>query len=182
MIAMVVVASGTVFAALNQDSRVKQFSTTSVDGGVVAVQAAELRTDGAANDQVVRLTHAAGPEIPVSDMRIEVTLPNGNKGTISNLPAGYGHYCFGDPDNALAPDNVEGDDIFDPYCGGWRGAKGALTAKEPDTDGLWSPGDYLKFRIQHTDDGVRLKPGDEVEIRVVVERRGVVARETLVAR
>lgn len=181
MIAVVVIASGAVFAALNQDSRLERLSTTSGEGPVVAVEAAELRADGAAKDQVVRLTHVAGPEIPVRDTRIVVSLPNGNTGTITNLPAGYGHYCFGNPNNALTANNVEGDDIFDPNCGGWRGAKGALTAKEPDTDGVWGPGDHLRFRIQHSDDGVRLKPGDEVKVRIVEESRGVVAEEALVA-
>lgn len=101
-------------------------------------------------DQIVRLTHVAGDSIEVRNVQIVVAVEGRTctaRSRIVDLPA-----------NRLNESHVEGDDVFD-------GRDVELGAIDGEDDGVWSAGEFVRFRIAVGD--CELHEGDEVRIRIV---------------
>jgi FlaG/FlaF family flagellin (archaellin) len=144
---------------------------TENSGPRVSVSTDQLTADGGTNDdQVVRLTHENGDTLDVSNLEIVVRLEETDATTrLVNLPV---------TSDSIDPANFEGDDILDQG----DETEGAISDDTPDTDGEWSAGETIRFRVKKSDDGYDIAPGDEVTVRIVHTPSGeVVVRETLVA-
>jgi flagellin-like protein len=125
---------------------------------------------GAGQGQEVRITHEAGDPVAVEHLAIVVAVPSAD--TRSRLVG------FPVSSDKLAAANIDGPDFFDERHGE---TVGAISTDTPDTDGRWSAGDTVGFRITSGD--VELDPGDRVEVRLVHVPSGTVfVAETLVAR
>lgn len=115
-------------------------------------------------DQVLRLTHVAGDEIPVADLEVAVDARDA---------CGKQSRIVDPPTNTLGSANVEGADIFD-YTSPEAGVL------EPDGGGVWRPGTVIQFRVASTE--CTISPGDQVTVRVVhVPSETVAAATTFTA-
>ncbi len=130
----------------------------------VANADAELQADVAGGgDQTVRITHRGGDTVTVSDLAVVVTFSDSSKHS----------RLTGVPTPRIDATDYDGDDVWDSSYGG---IGGALASNEPaGSDGEWSSGEALVFRIANGD--VSLDPGDRVTVTVVHEPSGKVLLE-----
>lgn len=151
VVALVVTLAAGVFAAgLAMDS----LGGSPPNARIAAADLPAACTGCGPSDQVVRLTHRGGNPIPVEEVELAVRIPASNQqARLVNLPLAT---------NCLPDGHVEGTDIFDGGCGR---VGGPVTAVGPDSDGVWSAGETVRFRLKKA--AVRLAPGDEVAVRVV---------------
>lgn len=157
LVAILVLLSGLFFiSVMNQASVLKE------PAPLIGQTSAELVSEGpgGSDDQIVRIDHIAGDEVEVSDIYILVELPNGNSAKIVGMAGGSEFWQT----DKLDSDDVEKDNIIDLSAGA---TKGSISSNPPDTDGVWSPGDFIEFRIKESGDGMDLKPGDRVSVRIV---------------
>ncbi|MFC7226930.1 type IV pilin [Salinirubellus salinus] len=125
---------------------------------------------GGGQEQEVRITHEGGEPVAVEHLSIVVVVPSAD--TRSRLVG------FPVAADRLTAANVDGPDFFDERYGE---TVGPISTDTPDTDGRWSAGDTVGFRITSGD--VELDSGDRVEVLFVHTPSGTVfAAETLVAR
>jgi len=143
---------------------------TGQSGPTISVSAEPLEAGGSPG-QVVRFVHETGDPVGVSELEFVVTLEaTGASTRLVDLPVSS---------NTIDPSNVEGDDLLSQQSGD---TTGAISSKSPDTDGTWSSGGFVRFRIKETDDGYVMSPGDEVTVRIVHTGSGqVLVERTLVA-
>lgn len=130
---------------------------------------AELVADVAGgDDQTVRIAHRGGDTVTVSNLEVVVTFSDSTKRS----------RLTGVPTKKIDSTDYDGDDIWD---GSYGGIGGALASNEPaGSDGEWSSGEALVFRIANGD--VSLDPGDRVTVTVVHEPSGkVILERTLTA-
>ncbi|XGI82774.1 type IV pilin [Halorutilales archaeon Cl-col2-1] len=164
---VVLLAAGVFFSVSGTASQLSQPKMVGIEAGTLK---ADEVCEGGYCDQTVRLRNVAGGDIDVSETEIVVELPNGNAGRLVDLPS---------DDRDLDDENVEGDDIFSLSA---LQAGGSITEGGSDTDGVWSSGEKIRFRIKQSDDGMSLEPGDEVRVRVVDTASGtVIYRQSLTA-
>lgn len=144
------------------------FSDDVEDSGPTVAVSAKLD----ATDQVVRVTHESGDALAVANLEIVVTLEaTGASTRLVDLPVTA---------DSIDPGNVEGDDVLDQSPGE---TEGAISDGSPDTDGEWSAGETIRFRVnENAGDGYDIAPGDEVTVRIVhTESESVLVQETVVA-
>lgn len=143
---------------------------TGRSGPTISVSADPLEAGGSP-DQVVRLVHENGDTVDVSALEFTVTLEaTGASTRLVDLPVSS---------NTIDASNVEGDDILSQGPGD---TTGSISSISPDTDGEWSSGEFVRFRIKETDDGYVMSPGDEVTVRIIhTESESVLVDRTLVA-
>jgi flagellin-like protein len=119
------------------------------------------------SDQVLRLQHAGGDAVEMSNVAVVVVVPAHDlRGRLVDLPVETN--CLGDA-------HVAATDIFDGRCGR---VGGTLTAVGTDADGVWHAGETLRVRLRKS--AVRLTPGEEVTVAVVdTASGGTVTRQRL---
>jgi flagellin-like protein len=128
----------------------------------VANADAEFRVTGG-TDQFVRITHRGGDTVDVADLAIVVSF--------SEHPERS--RLVGAPTTTIDASDYEGDNVWD---GSGGGIGGALADNEPaGSDGKWSAGEPLEFRIASGD--VDVNPGETVTVTVVHEPTGKVLLE-----
>ncbi|MDY6776338.1 MAG: type IV pilin [Halobacteria archaeon] len=156
---VVLLAAGVFFSVSGTASQLSQPKMARIEAGTLE---ADEVCEGGYCDQTVRLRNVAGGDIDVSETEIVVELPNRKSGRLVDLPS---------DDRDLDDENVEGDDVFSQSA---LQAGGAITEGGSDTDGVWSSGETVRFRIKQSGDGMSLDPGDEVRVRVVDTASGTV--------
>lgn len=137
----------------------------------VSTEPLEAAVMGSSQDQVVAMTHENGDPVEAASLEIVVVLEEtGARTRLVDLPV---------TSNQIDSSNIEGDDILSM---GSDATRGAISDGTPDTDGEWSAGETIRFRVKKSDDGYDIAPGDKVTVRIVHTPTGVVVvKETLVA-
>jgi flagellin-like protein len=162
---VLLVAVAVVVAAVTAGYAFDVASDVSEPGPTVGETSGELLADKpGSGDQVLRLTHVAGDELPVTDLAVAVDASDacGKQSRIVDAPT-----------NTLGSANFEGADIFDYYSP----EDGVL---EPGGGGVWRPGTTIQFRLASTE--CNISPGERVSVRIVhVPSRTVAATTTLTA-
>lgn len=168
VIAVVFMVAVTVILAAAVGAFVLDVGTTTQEPTPQVANAdAEFRVTGG-TDQFVRITHRGGDTVDVSDIEIVVSF--------SEHPERS--RLVGAPTATIDSDDFEGDDVWD---GSYDGIGGALASNEPaGSDGEWSSGETLEFRIASGD--VDVNPGEIVSVTVVHEpSRNVLLERELTA-
>ena len=150
LIALVtVLATGVLAAGTAMESLANPPPTVVSDGASVT---AACPGCGSA-DQVIRLRHRSGDDVPMDGVAVEVAVPDSDQtGRLVDLPLSG---------NCLRDSHVEGTDLFDGRCGR---VAGSLTAVGETSDGVWQAGETLSVRLKKS--AVRLVPGDVVTVTV----------------
>jgi flagellin-like protein len=123
----------------------------------VAESSGEFQSDVAGGgDQIVTLTHEGGDSVDVSLIQIRVSFSEHEEvGRLVNLPA------EGD-DPQPTDEYVRGDDVFDNSA---NSVSGSIGTEPPDTDGQWSVGDTIQFRI--ASGAVSVSSGETVVVEII---------------
>ncbi|ADB58089.1 hypothetical protein [Archaeoglobus profundus] len=116
------------------------------------------------NDQIVIIRHIIGDSLNVKDLRLHVVVYRGDYPIKSCILQKF-PWRHGVGINNLPPNAVVGDDIIDNNPNHYSRYLGELSYK---SDGLFSPGETIGFRIKKS--GLTLEIGDKVEVSM--EYRG----------
>jgi len=136
----------------------------------VSAEPLEAAVTGSSDDQIVALTHENGDPVEAASLEIVVVLEEtGARTRLVDLPV---------TSDKIASSNIEGDDLLSMS----DDTEGAISDDTPDTDGEWSAGETIRFRVKKSDDGYSMNPGDEVTVRIIhTESDKVLVDRTLVA-
>lgn len=160
------VAVAVVAAAVTAGYAFDAVDDVSEPAPTVGDTAGELLADRAGSgDQILRLTHVAGDELPVSEVAVAVDARDacGKQSRIVDAPT-----------DTLGPANFEGADIFDYY------SPEAGVLEPGEDDNTWKAGTTIQFRLASTE--CEITPGETVSVRVVhVPSEAVAASTTLTA-
>ena len=118
-------------------------------------------------DQRIRLHHRGGDTLAMEELELVVDAPGHDRTRLVDLPL---------DSNCLRDSYVAGPDLLDGRCGR---VSGSLTAVGTDSDGGWSAGETIEFRLRKS--AVRLTPGESVTVRVVHTPSGSLLTERSVA-
>jgi FlaG/FlaF family flagellin (archaellin) len=160
---VVVLASGVLAAGLALDSL-----GTAPPAATIEVDDITAACSGCGpDDQRLELSHRTGDPLSMAEIELVVDTPGRETARVVDLPLASN--CLGDA-------HVEGPDVFDGRCGR---VAGPLTAVGTDSDGTWSAGETVSFRLRKG--AVRLDDGESVTVRVVHAPSGTTVAERTVA-
>jgi len=122
-----------------------------------------VREEGTFGNQIIEISHSSGDCVSLNKVRIVVEVWRNNtllkKCSLRNFPWNY--------QNSVKAENIVGDQFIDRRAPRFQKVNGYCYLGELAGDGLWTLGEKVGFRIKKTDQGVRLKVGDLVVVKII---------------